>query len=100
MEAREASRRLFGGGVAGDALPSTELEPAELAAGIPAPDLFFRVGLCSSRADARRLIQQGGAYVNDVPVAGVDDCITAEHLQDGAILLRAGKKRYHRVIAK
>ena len=100
VEAREASRRLFGGGVAGDALPSTELESAELAAGVTAPDLFFRVGLCSSRADARRLIQQGGAYVNDVPVAGVDDRITAEHLQDGAILLRAGKKRYHRVIAK
>jgi tyrosyl-tRNA synthetase len=100
VEAREASRRLFGGGEAGDALPSTEMESAELAAGISAPDLFFRVGLCSSRADARRLIQQGGAYVNDVPVAGVDSRITAGNLQDGAILLRAGKKRYHRVVAK
>jgi tyrosyl-tRNA synthetase len=100
QEAREASRQLFAGGIAGDAVPSTELEPAELAAGIPAPELFFRVGLCSSRADARRLIQQGGAYVNDTPVAHVDERITAEQLRDGAILLRAGKKRYHRIIVK
>jgi tyrosyl-tRNA synthetase len=81
-------------------VPSTELELTELAAGIPAPDLFVRVGLCASRGEARRLIQQGGAYVNDVPVGSVDERITADHLQDGAILLRAGKKRYHRITVK
>ena len=100
QEAQETSRQLFGGGVASGAVPSTELESAALAAGIPAPDLFFRVGLCTSRGEARRLIQQGGAYVNDVPVGSVDERIRAEHLQDGALLLRVGKKRYHRIVAK
>jgi tyrosyl-tRNA synthetase len=98
QESQQASRRLFGQGVVTDALPSTELDAAELEAGIPAPDLFQQVGLCRSRSDARRLIQQGGAYVNDEPLESVDDRITAHHVDDGAILLRAGKKRYHRVV--
>jgi len=99
-QAQETSRQLFGRGQVSDALPTTELEAAVLAAGIPAPELFQRVGLCRSRSEARRLIQQGGAYVNEVPVASVDGVITNEHLVDGSILLRTGKKRHHRLVVK
>jgi tyrosyl-tRNA synthetase len=97
-EARDTSRQLFGSGVVSGAVPTTELEDAELQAGIPAPALFQQVGLSRSRGEARRLIQQGGAYINDRPVGSVDDLVTVEHLVDGSILLRAGKKRYHRVV--
>ncbi|MFN2241148.1 MAG: tyrosine--tRNA ligase, partial [Anaerolineae bacterium] len=97
-KARDTSRKLFGAGVITDAVPTTEFEASELQAGITAPELFERVGLSRSRSEARRLIQQGGAYVNDKAVRSVDDLITAEYLLDGAILLRAGKKRYHRVV--
>jgi len=97
-QARETSRQLFGRGLATDAVPTTVLDAAELQAGVPAPELFQRVGLCPSRSEARRLIQQGGAYINEVPVSSVDDLVTSAHLTDGAILLRAGKKRYHRVV--
>ena len=97
-KARDTSRKLFGAGVITDAVPTTEFEASELQAGITAPELFERVGLSRSRSEARRLIQQGGAYVNDKAVRSVDDLITAECLLDGAILLRAGKKRYHRVV--
>ena len=98
-EAREASRQLFGRGVVTEAVPSTEIDPGLLAGGVPAPELFARVGLCRSRSEARRLIQQGGAYVNEEPVASVDALVTTADLSEGAILLRAGKKRYHRVVA-
>jgi tyrosyl-tRNA synthetase len=98
-EAREASRQLFGRGVVTEAVPSTEVDADLLAEGLPAPELFERVGLCRSRSEARRLIQQGGAYVNEEPVASVDAVVTTADLSDGAILLRAGKKRYHRVVA-
>jgi tyrosyl-tRNA synthetase len=97
-EAQAASRALFGAGGDDAAIPTTALPPAELEAGIPAPELFHRVGLSRSRSQARRLIQQGGAYLNDEPVASVDTPISAADLVEGAILLRAGKKRYHRVI--
>ena len=99
-EARDTSRKLFGGGVVTDAVPTTEFESSELQAGISAPEVFQRVGLARSRSEARRLIQQGGAYINDQPVGSVDDLVTAEHLVDGSILLRAGKKRYHRILAQ
>jgi tyrosyl-tRNA synthetase len=98
-EAQEAARKLFGQGVVTDAVPTSEIDPAELEAGIPAPELFESVGLCRSRSEARRLIQQGGAYVNDEAVASVDEVITMQDLVDGKVLLRAGKKRYHRLRA-
>jgi tyrosyl-tRNA synthetase len=99
QNARETSQQLFGRGTASDAVPTTEIPLAELQAGIPAPELFQRVGLCRSRSDARRLVQQKGAYVNDLPVGGAHDSITIDDLTDGSILLRAGKKRYHRIVA-
>jgi tyrosyl-tRNA synthetase len=99
-EAREASRKLFGRGVVTDAVPATEIDARELEQGIAVPELFQRVGLCSSRSEARRLIQQGGAYINEEPVGSVDDLVTAEHLGGGVILLRAGKKRFHRVVSR
>jgi tyrosyl-tRNA synthetase len=100
LQAREASRKLFGKGIVTEAVPTTELGAVELRSGIPAPELFQRVGLCRSRSEARRLIQQGGAYINEEPVGSVEELITADFLNEGMILLRAGKKRYHRVVTR
>lgn len=97
-EAQQASRQLFGRGVATEAVPTTEIPAGELEAGILAPELFERVGLCRSRSEARRLIEQGGAWVNDRQIGSVDERLTGAHLEQGALLLRAGKKRYHRVL--
>jgi len=99
LKAREASRSLFGGAAAGagEAVPSTALHAQELEQGVPITDLLERTGLAKSRSDARRLIQQGGAYINEEQVASIDRMVATADLHDGAILLRAGKKRYHRV---
>ncbi len=99
-EAQETSRQLFGRGTVAEGVPTTEISLAELAEGIPAPELFHRVGLSRSRGEARRLIQQGGAYVNEVRLDSVDDLLTEGDLIGGAILLRAGKKRHHRVVPR
>ena len=96
--ARETSRALFGGAAAGADVPTTEIPSAELAAGISVVELFERVGLCKSRSEARRLIQQGGAYLGDTQVAAVDAMVTAADVPADGLLLRAGKKRYHRVM--
>jgi tyrosyl-tRNA synthetase len=98
VQAQQTSRQLFGQGVATDALPTTEIPAVELEAGIPAPELFERVGLSRSRSEARRLIEQGGAWVNDRQVGSVDELVSSAQLDQGALLLRAGKKRYHRVL--
>lgn len=101
--AREASRRLFGGQGADSAMPSTTLSAAELdgdalSAGVSVTELFQRVGLVKSRGEARRLIQQGGAYINGQKVSSVDRVITRDDFGQDGLLLRAGKKRYHRVV--
>lgn len=96
-EAREASRSLFRGAGESEAIPTTEMSADTLAAGLAVADLFHQTGLTKSRSEARRLIQQGGAYVNDQQVSDVDQVLTLDDLEDGKLLLRAGKKRYHRV---
>ncbi|MBC7358061.1 MAG: tyrosine--tRNA ligase [Desulfacinum sp.] len=81
----------------GAAVPTTLMNPEELEAGIPAFELFARVGLCESKSAARRLIQQGGAYLNGQRISRFDQPIQLRDLQDGAALLRAGKKKVHRI---
>jgi len=77
------------------ALPSIEKSRAALAEGIAAFELFQEAGLCSSRGEAKRLIAQGGGYVNDLQIAAVDEKIGLRHADgNGEIRLRKGKKRY------
>jgi len=96
-KAREASRSLFGGGGESDAIPTSRLAAEDLKRGIKATELLVLSGLCKSRSDARRLIEQGGASINEVAVKDVEYVVTPNDLQDNVLLLRAGKKRYHKV---
>jgi tyrosyl-tRNA synthetase len=98
--AAAAARALFEGGDApgaAAAVPTTEIPRADLEAGISAVDLLHRTGLVASRGVARRLLAQGGAYLNGTRL-GMDDVITPSHLRDGALLLRQGRKQYRRVV--
>jgi len=99
-EAMEASRALFseGGAAAGDAVPTFEFELARLREGVPVFVIFTEAGLVKSRGEARRLVQQGGAYVNGRRVEQFDEDVTAGDIEDGFVLLRAGKKKYMRLL--
>ena len=78
-------------------LPTTCVSRNELTKGLPAYALFFRTGLTQSGGEARRLISQGGAYINEETVAVFDLLVDSSHFKDGEILLRASKKRFHRI---
>ncbi|MBI5016985.1 MAG: tyrosine--tRNA ligase [Deltaproteobacteria bacterium] len=93
-KARAASRALFGGGGDLESVPTLEVSARRLAEGIEAFVLFAEAGLSKSRGEARRLIEQGGAYVNGEPVTAIDFRLGPPDVRDGAILLRAGKKKY------
>jgi tyrosyl-tRNA synthetase len=80
-----------------DAVPTSILRMQRLEDGIPAFELFAEIDLCGSRGAARRLIRQGGAYVNEDRINDEDFRIGTVHLKDGSILLKAGKKKAHRV---
>jgi len=94
--AMEASRALFGKqGGNEEQVPTMMRERAIFEIGVPAFKLFETVGLCSSGSEARRLIEQGGAYINDRRVDRFDELVTLnEFLENNRILLRAGKKKH------
>ncbi len=102
-QARATARAAFGAGGseapgAIDAIPSVTVAASDLAGGIGVTDLFSRTGLCASRNEARRLVTQGGARINDRRISDVEQVIDASWVVDGELLLRAGKKRYYRVL--
>lgn len=80
-----------------EGMPTTRILASEMAEGISVVDLFCRVGLCSSKGAVKRLVQQGGAYVNGNRVDDADVLVGSKEVQDGVIVLRSGKKQYHRI---
>jgi len=100
MKARSAARALFSGGAGDDSsVPTVEIPRLHMQEGVPAFELFAEAGLVKSRSEARRLIKQGGAYINGRRVEGFDRLVTLEDLDDeSTLLLRAGKKKFARVV--
>ncbi len=87
-------------GTAVDSVPQTAVVLKELKAGIPAFKLFFDVGLANSKGEARRLIDQGGGYLNNNRIESFDYLISDKDIKDMEIILRFGKKRFHKIIIK
>ncbi len=100
LQAQEAAQSLFSGDGKSDKsnVPSTTIAADNFSAGLDIFDSFLQTGLCKSKGEARRLQAQGGVYVNDERIDNPEYCLGKTDLQDGEILLRAGKKRYHRLI--
>jgi tyrosyl-tRNA synthetase len=87
-----------GRGGSESSVPSSTIELQILKEGLPAFKLFQHAGLASSGGAARRLIEQGGAYVNGSRVTSFDQMITDGDLNQNEILLRSGKKRFHKIV--
>ena len=104
-KAQQASESLFSGGKSvpdadNSNMPSTVINPERISVGLGIFDIFLETGLCKSKGEARRLQAQGGVYVNDQRIDDPDLCLEESDLKNGEILLRAGKKRYHRLIIR
>jgi tyrosyl-tRNA synthetase len=97
-KAKSAAESLFGGSKDSDSIPSTEIDESFLTDGsLPILDALLESGLIPSKAEGRRLIKQGGVYVNDEKVPNFDYAIPTEQLEGDGVLIRKGKKTYHRV---
>lgn len=100
-KAQDASRALFGGGAKSEDIPTTTYPKSRFAEGIDLITMMCDAKLASSRSDARRTIQQGGVTVNNIKVDNCDLVLTENDFDsDGAILVRKGKKSYHRFTAE
>lgn len=82
------------------AVPTSIKTLSQLEAGIPLFKLMHEVGLAGSGAAARRLIEQGGAYVNGERIQQVDRVVGKSDVRNGEIRLSAGKKRIHRIVVE
>ena len=97
-KAQKAAVALFyGAAQGGDSVPTFTVGREALDEGLPVFTLFHQCGLCESKGAARRLARQGGLYINDSPVPE-DQVVTLDDVNDGEIMLRAGRKRHRRVI--
>ena len=99
-KAEASAKALFAGGGSSENMPTTELTDADLIDGaIDLMSLLVKTGLCTTKSDARRNIQQGGVTVDDVKVTDIGKNFTAEELNSG-IILKRGKKNFNKVILK
>lgn len=98
-KALEGARAAFSGGGNKDAMPTANLSLSKLNEGIGIIDLFAEAGLASTKSDARRLVEQGGAFINEEKISDIKAIIGKEKLdKDNEMILRAGKKRFMRII--
>lgn len=98
VRCKEQAEALFEQGGRSDTMPTTELSEEEKANGIGMLDLMMKAGLIPSKGEGRRLILQGGVYLNDTVVTDPARQFTRADLVNGEAIIRKGKKVYHRII--
>ena len=99
-KAEESAKALFGAGGNNANMPTSTLTDADFENGnINVLSMLVATGLCPSRGEARRLVQQGGVTIDDVKVASIDESLARERFEGEGIIVRKGKTVFHRVKA-
>ena len=92
-KAEESAKALFGAGGSSANMPTSTLTDADFENGsINVLSMLVATGLCPSRGEARRLIQQGGVMVDDVKVTSIDESFARERFEGEGVIVRKGKK--------
>ena len=99
-KAEASAKALFAGGGSSEDMPTTVLSAEELTDGaLDIMTLLVKTGLCSSKSDARRNVQQGGVTADDEKITDIARAFSAEELKAGVVLKR-GKKNFNKVVLK
>ncbi len=94
---KAAAEAVFaGGGVSAD-MPTTVISDV---LGMGVLDMLVTTGLCASKGEARRIVQQNGLSINDVKYTDVNGTVTADMITDEGIIIKKGKKVFHRVVTE
>ncbi|NSB12619.1 tyrosine--tRNA ligase [Clostridium beijerinckii] len=97
-KAEEAATALFAGGADMSNVPTVTITKEEI--GLPILDVMASTKIIPSKKEGRRLIEQGGLSVNGVKVEEINRILTEEDFQDGAVLIKRGKKNYNKIEIK
>ena len=98
--ALEASRSLFGGEKDSEDIPATEMPADKFAEPVGILNLMTELGLIKTNSEGRRLITQGGVSIDDEKISDPKLELTKDDFKNGEIIIRKGKKVYHKVILK
>lgn len=93
-DAAQTAQKVFEDGGVGEDLPSINISKDYLENGIEVIELLIETGLCASKGEAKRLIQGGGARINDEPVSALDQTVSLADMKDDHIKVSSGKKRH------
>ena len=99
-KAKTAAQSLFANGGNTADMPTTEMSEADFANGMGILDVMQNAGLIPSKGEGRRLVQQGGVSVNGDKVTDPAAMIDLSMFTDGEIIIKKGKKTYHKIIIK
>jgi len=98
VKAEQAAQALFSGAGTLDNAPTVTITSETL--GTKIIDVLTANGIFASKSEGRRLIQQGGLHMDDTKVTDVDCLLTADLFENNSLLIRKGKKNYHRIVIK
>jgi len=96
-KALSAAKALFGGGGDTAHMPQTAITAAQAAEGVSILELLTLTGLTPSRSEARRAVEQGGVSVDDVKITDINFKVTADAFEKGHVVIKRGKKAFHKV---
>ena len=99
-KAKEAAQALFANGGNTADMPSSEMAKADFENGMAILDVMIAAGLIPSKGEGRRLVQQGGVSVNNEKITDPFANITLSMFENGEIIIKKGKKTYHKIIVK
>ena len=98
-KAKAASKALFAGNGDTEHMPTTELTNDDFGGGsIDVLTLLVKCGLAASKGEARRLVQQGGVSVNDEKVAAIETTFGCEQFTGDGVVIKKGKKVFHKAV--
>ena len=100
QKAANAAAALFGGGAMGGSVPTTEVTAEQLATDARLTTILTMVGLAKSNSAARKLVEQNAVSINDQKVTDVNYALRAEDIPANGLMIRSGKKNYHRIMLK
>ena len=100
QKAEAAAKAVFAGDGVSENMPTTELSAADIGDGIGVLDLMVKCGLVPSKGEGRRLVQQGGVVAGSEKVSSIDRTFTADEFAGEGLILKKGKKTFHRVVVK
>ncbi|MDD5604146.1 MAG: tyrosine--tRNA ligase [Eubacteriales bacterium] len=100
IKARDAAESLFEKNTDSDSIPCITLNDHLSTDGINIIDLLHSTGIIPSKGEGRRLISQGGLYVNDIRIVDFDHLVNPDDFKEGCLLIRKGKKSFHKIVNK